>query len=696
MKSRIHNEVEYDVSPFIHKGDESFISPVYQLNLSNLSTGFGTGTSKNQKTRKSKPRYNKTTSVPSSTLPASAVIVAFGRPNYTYAKHGIIFFYIYSVSLKNTVEKCIGLFEMSPEHFLTLLNEKNEIEHTAKLPRPLLFSDISSMVRTYAQTLEYAVQHRQLTNERRKRGTTTIEPAHDLNSFLLTQTPFSYVNISEKKDNKGKGWNVEPGLFEILHYLFAYKVPAQKQLLARSLTLQAFQKIKEESKRLVEAKERMGVKTEESGPSHPSFIQTISKMTDLKDFQALVTTPAFQIFNWGTLEVLEKVLNIRFVVVSKVTVYDEPEDEAIFVISCTDRHLEMEKEDGSTVYVLVSTEDGLHYRLLEQNGKQIFSKKEIPRIIKDRTMYPMGLMGLNQEGNEDEAEDEDDEDEEYNHTDNDEEEDDDSENWIHECLGELDDDPPKYEIIETLNNGDCFFDVISKAYENVSIHHSIAELRNMVARKVTKESYQDVYNLFREMKSSYQELKEKSQLLMKEIETTKTNLSKLSNLKKLMDEQKVTAIEMENIKNAINNSTGDLTEYDTLEKYKSYIRSPSYYANEWAISVLEKELNTKIVILSQDNYEEEKEKESKGLSFEYSKIVECGFSPASGQPFQPSYYIITSLGSLHYRLVGYAGRRIFTFDTIPSKIKDFIYKNCIINKKNGAFLQIREFANMQN
>ena len=63
-----------------------------------------------------------------------------------------------------------------------------------------------------------------------------------------------------------------------------------------------------------------------------------------------------------------------------------------------------------------------------------------------------------------------------------------------------------------------------------------------------------------------------------------------------------------------------------LDEFREYILKPSYWADEWAISIIEKIYNVKVIILNND-----------------TKSVECG--SGYGEDFKPENYIVYGIYS---------------------------------------------------
>lgn len=115
-----------------------------------------------------------------------------------------------------------------------------------------------------------------------------------------------------------------------------------------------------------------------------------------------------------------------------------------------------------------------------------------------------------------------------------------------------------------------------------------------------------------------------------------------------------------------------------LEEFRKYILKPSYWADEWAISIIEKIYNVKVIILNND-----------------TKSVECGYD-GYGADFKPENYIVMeyTVNPRHYRVVGVNNDKSLNFDKIPIELKIEIIKKCM-EKDAGPYNNIEDFRNMK-
>jgi hypothetical protein len=93
---------------------------------------------------------------------------------------------------------------------------------------------------------------------------------------------------------------------------------------------------------------------------------------------------------------------------------------------------------------------------------------------------------------------------------------------------------------------------------------------------------------------------------------------------------------------------------DSLDKLREIIQMPIYWADNWSISILERELNIKFVIFSESSYNQN----------DKNNVLQCNLSGEDRQTenhFSPEFYVFTTYSGNHYRLITYKNKRIFRF-----------------------------------
>jgi predicted NAD-dependent protein-ADP-ribosyltransferase YbiA (DUF1768 family) len=127
-----------------------------------------------------------------------------------------------------------------------------------------------------------------------------------------------------------------------------------------------------------------------------------------------------------------------------------------------------------------------------------------------------------------------------------------------------------------------------------------------------------------------------------------------------------------------------MKDIDTLEKFKAKVKTCDFWAETWAVSTLDRILNIKLIILSSESYK------AKDLM----NVLNCGqlndVNLESRGEFRPDYYVIVDYTGIHYKLIGYKTKQIFTFKEIPYQIKKLISNSCM-QHNSGTYALIPDF-----
>lgn len=251
-----------------------------------------------------------------------------------------------------------------------------------------------------------------------------------------------------------------------------------------------------------------------------------------------------------------------------------------------------------------------------------------------------------------------------------------------------------YEEIDNEGSGDCFFAVIRDALKDVGKVTTVDKLRKMVSDDMTEESFQQYRTLYLSFSG---ELKNKEEELV-ELKTTMKKIQK--NEKKhtrTAEETRLIKDQLDNIvkrynetleeKKQIRDNLNDfeyMKEYDTLEKFKDYVLTSQYWADDYAISYLEDRLKIKMIILSKEAYDEKAE----------DSVIQCGQLKEEDGNSEPEHYIITSYVKNHYTLITYKEKGALSFEEVPYGIKALIINKCL-EKTAGPFYKISDFKKLR-
>ena len=250
-----------------------------------------------------------------------------------------------------------------------------------------------------------------------------------------------------------------------------------------------------------------------------------------------------------------------------------------------------------------------------------------------------------------------------------------------------------YGIIDNEGGGDCLFATIRDAFSSIVQQTSVTKIRKKLANEITEE----VFLNYREQFNMYKTAIEKDTTEVKRLQNEYITLQKRfvdvldRNEKKLISEQaKKIKAEHDKITEERKITLNILDEFkfmknvDTLEKFKTKIKSCDFWADTWAISTLERILNIKFIILSSDNYN----------NGDVKNVIQCGQLNDSVLEnkgiFKPEFYIIVDHTGNHYKVISYKKKMIFKFKEIPYDIKKMVVDKCL-ERNAGAFSIIPDF-----
>ena len=253
-----------------------------------------------------------------------------------------------------------------------------------------------------------------------------------------------------------------------------------------------------------------------------------------------------------------------------------------------------------------------------------------------------------------------------------------------------------YNVIDNEGGGDCLFAAIRDAFRQVGMNMSVAALRARVAEEATEEDfklYKENYDMYanaihsatEEMKlfrKKHRDIKKllgetKSRTVQQQIVSEAKELSELYS--KTKSEQ---AMSMDLLKDY-----GFMKDVKTLDAFRAVINKPVFWGDAWTISKIETILNVKLILLSEEEFDEKN----------YKNVLQCTApSPELEQLgiFDPKYYIIMDYTGSHYKLVTYKQKMIFTFKELPYRLKEMIVGRCL-ERDIGVYGMIPDFVNFK-
>lgn len=247
-------------------------------------------------------------------------------------------------------------------------------------------------------------------------------------------------------------------------------------------------------------------------------------------------------------------------------------------------------------------------------------------------------------------------------------------------------------IIDNEGGGDCLFATIRDAFQQIGKVTTIDKLRYNLSMELTDDIFENYRNLYIAVSNDYKQIKKD----LLEVQATEKKLTKsisestdreksdqLNELKKKEEEKKKKLLKDKKLAKDLLKDFIFMENIDSVEDYKEYIRSSRFWGDTWTLSTLERLLNTKIIVLSEESYPDH-----------LDDVMLCGQINDSEvdalKRFQPDYYIMVSYTGDHYKLITYKEKRILTFKEIPYDIKMVIINKCL-ERNSGPYYLISDF-----
>jgi len=250
-----------------------------------------------------------------------------------------------------------------------------------------------------------------------------------------------------------------------------------------------------------------------------------------------------------------------------------------------------------------------------------------------------------------------------------------------------------YGIIDNEGGGDCLFATIRDAFSSIAQHTSVNKLRKKLSKDVTEKiffNYKEQYDMY------YAALIKDTQQI-KELEAEYLMLQQ--RFAEVIDrnEQKIISSEAKKVKEQHDRlvkekkiTTQILSEYkfmkgiDTIEAFKNKIRHCDFWADDWALTTLERILNIKFIVMSSEIFK----------NGDMKNVLQCGHlsdeTLLQRGRFTPEFYVIVDHTGQHYKLITYKKKMIFKFSEIPYDMKKMISDKCM-EKNAGPFAIIPDF-----
>lgn len=250
----------------------------------------------------------------------------------------------------------------------------------------------------------------------------------------------------------------------------------------------------------------------------------------------------------------------------------------------------------------------------------------------------------------------------------------------------------KYGVVDNEGGGDCFFAAIRDGLATIGKTITVAELRNRLSSAATEEMFQERRKLYENQVKELDSVKSRINLYKEQIRKLKAEQKDITNrqekaammkqaknllgaLKAAMEEKVEAAALLEEFK--------WIAKLNSFPKFVKAIRTCSFWADDWAVTALEPLFNIKVVILSEENYEEG----------DMNNVLQCGQGDEEllrKGIFRPTDYIILIHTGSHYKLVTYDDKGAFTFNELPKDIVTEVKQKCL-ERNAGLYSIIPEF-----
>ena len=338
---------------------------------------------------------------------------------------------------------------------------------------------------------------------------------------------------------------------------------------------------------------------------------------------------------------------------SKSSKSNDEEDDDIFTVKIDDKEVEPIKKMNPNSIFIIDTNLNQPLVLKEENEDDLKNEDEIESI--DEKTFPN--------------------------------------KWIQQFIKNK-----HYKIQHNEGSGDCLFAVIRDAFSQIGHKTTVQKMRDLLSQEATDDIFQEYRTVYLTIENEIVENTKKIENynkvlkeLKKRVEKTIDKTEHATMIKEGKDiKSQIKKLKEENRENTqfVNYYFGFMKSLDSLDKFKSFIKTSSYWADTWAISTLERLLNIKLVIFSEEAYKE-------GSN---DNVLNCGeinkYIQDKGS-FSPNYYILTSYSGQHYRLITYKDKKILTYSEVPYGVKMLVINKCM-EVNSGIYYLIQDFRNLKD
>jgi hypothetical protein len=262
-----------------------------------------------------------------------------------------------------------------------------------------------------------------------------------------------------------------------------------------------------------------------------------------------------------------------------------------------------------------------------------------------------------------------------------------SESWIEKYMRNN-----NYQIVETIQSNDSLYEAICLAYNQIGHKTTPVILKSLISSEVTESmftEYNDIYSTTYGRKDTLEKEKRNLYNTNKELKKRVLNITDKPQKNELIKQANNIAIKYNETKEELDSVVQLLKEYFFMEgivnidQFHKIVQNSDFPVDHWIISILERKLNMKLILLSQEEYEEGDE----------NNVLLCHKSinkPETEKTIHPDFYIIASLQKGHYDLATFKYKKILRFSELPYDIKILVVRKCM-EQNAGEFNLIPEF-----
>ena len=262
-------------------------------------------------------------------------------------------------------------------------------------------------------------------------------------------------------------------------------------------------------------------------------------------------------------------------------------------------------------------------------------------------------------------------------------------NWVENFMKNK-----EYKIHPVESNGDCFFATVRDAFAQIGYKTTVAKLRKFLSQEVTVELYENYKQIYDGIAAEKKHTEQEIQRLEKvnkelKIQSDKTNNSKQQQeiLNEAVRTKQQYAIQKMQKGGAddLLAEFGFMQQIHNVDELKEYIQTADYWVTTWGISQLELLLSVKFIILEKTE--------------DVDSVIRCTQAQDGTEAYvgyDPKYYIIVNYTTIHYELISYKDKKIFTFGEVPYDMKVKVIKSCIENNENIYYAKIPAFRQFRS